>query len=100
MADGATYEEAVVNAQTVIQEWIETARELGRDIPAPKGGSSSPEARPELRRSVRLKLTLPDALIVAATTTAGFVERASEADSHTTVRRFHHQHYRLLERGR
>lgn len=37
MADGATYEEAVANAQTVIQEWIETAVSLGRPIPDPKG---------------------------------------------------------------
>lgn len=37
MADGSTYEEAVANAQIVIQEWIETARELGREIPVPKG---------------------------------------------------------------
>jgi predicted RNase H-like HicB family nuclease len=37
MADGATYQEAVANAEVVIQEWIETARELGRAIPQPKG---------------------------------------------------------------
>lgn len=37
MADGQTYEEAVKNAQVVIEEWIETARELGRDVPVPKG---------------------------------------------------------------
>ena len=37
MADGASYEEAVANAQAVIREWIETARELGRDIPEPRG---------------------------------------------------------------
>jgi predicted RNase H-like HicB family nuclease len=37
MADGASYEQAVANAQQVIEEWIETARELGRPIPAPKG---------------------------------------------------------------
>ena len=37
MADGATYQEAIVNAETVIQEWIETARELGRPIPEAKG---------------------------------------------------------------
>ena len=37
MADGATYQEALTNAETVIQEWIETARELGRSIPEPKG---------------------------------------------------------------
>jgi predicted RNase H-like HicB family nuclease len=37
MADGATYAEAVANAQTVIQEWIDTARSLGRPIPEPRG---------------------------------------------------------------
>jgi predicted RNase H-like HicB family nuclease len=37
MADGPSYEEAVINAQVVISEWIETARELGRPVPEPKG---------------------------------------------------------------
>ena len=37
MADGKTYQEAVSNAEEVIREWIETARELGRPIPAPRG---------------------------------------------------------------
>ena len=37
MADGETYEQAVLNAQQVIEEWIKTARELGRPIPQPKG---------------------------------------------------------------
>jgi predicted RNase H-like HicB family nuclease len=36
-ADGATYQEAIANVETVIQEWIETAQELGRPIPDPKG---------------------------------------------------------------
>lgn len=36
-ADGATYQEAVQNAEVVIQEWIETAQALGRPIPEPKG---------------------------------------------------------------
>ena len=37
MADGATYQEALENVEQVAREWIETARELGREIPAPKG---------------------------------------------------------------
>jgi predicted RNase H-like HicB family nuclease len=37
MADGKTYQEALLNAQRAIQEWIETAKELGRQIPEPKG---------------------------------------------------------------
>ncbi|MGL5943807.1 MAG: type II toxin-antitoxin system HicB family antitoxin [Waterburya sp.] len=37
MADGQTYIEAVTNVEIVIQEWIETAQELGRTIPSPKG---------------------------------------------------------------
>ena len=36
-ADGATYQEALANAETIIREWIETARELGRPIPEPRG---------------------------------------------------------------
>jgi len=37
MADGKTYQEAVANVETVIGEWIETARDLGRPIPVPRG---------------------------------------------------------------
>ena len=36
-ADGNTYREALDNAEIVIREWIETAAELGRPIPQPKG---------------------------------------------------------------
>ncbi len=36
-ADGATYVEALQNAEGVIQEWIDMAREIGRPIPEPKG---------------------------------------------------------------
>jgi predicted RNase H-like HicB family nuclease len=36
-ADGATYFEAVANAEVIIGEWIKTAEELGREIPLPRG---------------------------------------------------------------
>ena len=35
--DGATYQEALANVETVIREWIATAKELGRPLPEPKG---------------------------------------------------------------
>jgi len=37
MADGSTYQEALTHIEVVAQEWLETARELGRSIPEPKG---------------------------------------------------------------
>jgi predicted RNase H-like HicB family nuclease len=37
MADGSSYQNALANAEVVIQEWIDTAMELGRPIPEPKG---------------------------------------------------------------
>jgi len=37
IADGATYRQALANLEAVIKEWIETARELGRSVPEPKG---------------------------------------------------------------
>jgi predicted RNase H-like HicB family nuclease len=37
MADGSTYQEALANAEVIIAEWIETAREIGRAIPEPEG---------------------------------------------------------------
>ncbi len=36
MADGSTYQEALANAEVIVQEWIETAIDLGRAIPEPK----------------------------------------------------------------
>lgn len=36
-ADGSTMQEALENAHTVIEEWIETAKLMGREIPEPKG---------------------------------------------------------------
>jgi predicted RNase H-like HicB family nuclease len=36
-ADGATRQEALAAVETVISEWLETAQQLGRPIPQPKG---------------------------------------------------------------
>ncbi|MGA2796062.1 MAG: type II toxin-antitoxin system HicB family antitoxin [Thermoguttaceae bacterium] len=36
-ADGSTYQEALANVEIVIEEWIQTAKELGRSVPEPKG---------------------------------------------------------------
>jgi predicted RNase H-like HicB family nuclease len=35
MADGKTYEEALQNAETIINEWIETAQAVNRPVPQP-----------------------------------------------------------------
>lgn len=37
MADGATPQKALANAEKIIAEWIETATEMGRPIPEPRG---------------------------------------------------------------
>jgi predicted RNase H-like HicB family nuclease len=36
-ADGKTDQEALQNVEFIMQEWIETAKELGRTIPEPQG---------------------------------------------------------------
>jgi predicted RNase H-like HicB family nuclease len=36
-ADGASYQEALAAVEGVIREWIETAQDLGRPIPTPRG---------------------------------------------------------------
>ncbi len=36
-ADGATYKQALGNVEVIISEWIQTAQELGRAVPQPKG---------------------------------------------------------------
>lgn len=36
-ADGATYLEALKHVQVIIREWIDTATELGRPVPKPRG---------------------------------------------------------------
>ncbi len=37
MSDGDTYEKALQNVQVIIEEWIETAKSLDREIPTPRG---------------------------------------------------------------
>jgi predicted RNase H-like HicB family nuclease len=37
MADGETYQMALANVELVVDEWLETAKILGRQIPVPKG---------------------------------------------------------------
>jgi len=37
MADGRTYQEALASIEVIIQEWIETANDLLRTFPEPKG---------------------------------------------------------------
>jgi predicted RNase H-like HicB family nuclease len=36
-ADGSTRQEALANVEIVINEWIATAKEMGRAIPEPRG---------------------------------------------------------------
>jgi len=35
-ADGNSYQEALQNVELVVQEWIETAKDLGRPVPEPR----------------------------------------------------------------
>jgi predicted RNase H-like HicB family nuclease len=37
MADGRTHGEALSKVEVVMSEWIETANELGRAVPEPRG---------------------------------------------------------------
>lgn len=43
-AHGDTQAEAVQEAQTAIELWLETAKEMGREVPAPKHGAPLGEA--------------------------------------------------------
>lgn len=36
-ADGGSYQESLAAVEVIIREWIETAKELGRPIPEPRG---------------------------------------------------------------
>ena len=59
-ADGKSYKEALANVELIIQEWMETAKELGRPIPAPRGrlafakalNITAPGARPSSVQSI------------------------------------------------
>ena len=37
MADGATYRDALTHVEVIIEEWVATAKEMGRPIPKPRG---------------------------------------------------------------
>lgn len=37
MADGETYQNALANVETIIEQWIATAKEVGRSIPKSRG---------------------------------------------------------------
>lgn len=37
MADGPTAQEALTNVEQIARKWIETAQELGREVPTPRG---------------------------------------------------------------
>ncbi len=37
MADGRTYREALRNVERIAKEWVAVAKELGREIPRPRG---------------------------------------------------------------
>jgi len=36
-ADGASYREAIENIETVMHQWIDTAKRLERPVPQPRG---------------------------------------------------------------
>ncbi|HVN54783.1 MAG TPA: type II toxin-antitoxin system HicB family antitoxin [Anaerolineaceae bacterium] len=55
MADGATRQEALANAESVINEWIETAQESGRPVPSPgRKLLTIPEAAEQLGLSIAM----------------------------------------------
>ena len=37
VADGETYQEALAHIEVIMQEWIETANQLNRLVPQPRG---------------------------------------------------------------
>jgi antitoxin HicB len=64
MSDGETPEEAVLNVQDAIQEWIAAAAEMGREVPAP--GQYSDDAEYSGRLSLRMPKSLHADLVRGA----------------------------------
>ncbi len=62
MADGKSYQEALSNAEIIIQEWIETATELNRPVPEPG-------------RRRKIGLDMPDDLLISVTAEVGRREK-------------------------
>ncbi len=48
MSDGESHDEALANTRLAIAEWIETARRLGRTIPAPGSSRRSSVSETEI----------------------------------------------------
>src|SRR5437764_9167873 len=56
MADGASHEEVLKNLDIVINEWIETATELKREIPKPVGARQIEEMAHSFRKQIQKHL--------------------------------------------
>jgi predicted RNase H-like HicB family nuclease len=52
MADGPTPEDAVKNLRVIVDEWIETARSLNRNIPEPVDVAKAQEWEATFRRQL------------------------------------------------
>lgn len=63
MADGKTCQEALSNAEIILREWTETARELNRSVPEP-GVRRRPSAG-------KIELDIPDDLLISLAAEAG-----------------------------
>src|SRR5881628_1950681 len=61
LADGATYQEAVSNAEVIIDEWIKTAKTIGRPVPKPGRSIQAqlPAPQPAHEKDIQLVNTTP-----------------------------------------